>query len=181
MVDEPEALKSQRAVLEAVLPNRNLHPRPSYVNVSWNNLATLIPSLTAAGFDPGSKTVFVAEGLLPHLDQESVETLLSDISALASPGSVFAFDFLHEDVLEGRVCPSGYPNLAMAAANKGQPFLSGMRPLYSGTNNNNSGWELSCWKDEFLSVRGSHYMFQPFLCLQPWSGCSTAITCGSTP
>ena len=131
VVDEPETLRAQRAMLDEVLPNRNLHPRPAYVNVSWGNLATLIPALTAAGFDPGSRAVFVAEGLLPHLDQESVETLLSDISALASPGSTMAFDFLHEDVLEGRVTPAGYANLALAVANKGEPFLSGMRPVYS--------------------------------------------------
>ncbi|KFM28649.1 Putative S-adenosyl-L-methionine-dependent methyltransferase [Auxenochlorella protothecoides] len=130
-VDDVEAHQAKKQLLEAVLPNRNLHPRPAFVSVDWGNLATFIPALTGAGFNPGKRAVFVAEGLLCQLDPEAADTLLSDVSALSAPGSRLAFDFLHEDVLEGLVQPAGYASLAQSLANKGRPFLNGMRPVYS--------------------------------------------------
>jgi len=44
-------------------------------------------ALTAAGFDRGQPTVWIAEGLLVYLTAEAVETLLADLTALSAPGS----------------------------------------------------------------------------------------------
>jgi methyltransferase (TIGR00027 family) len=50
-------------------------------------------ALTAAGFDPGAPTMWVAEGLLPYLGQ-SQKLLLDTATALSASGSYLAFDYL---------------------------------------------------------------------------------------
>ena len=47
--------------------------------------------------------------------QHAVDKLIGDVAALAAPGSLFHFDFLHLDVLEGRTAAVGYDNTAEAS------------------------------------------------------------------
>lgn len=47
--------------------------------------------------------------------QAAVDQLFADVAALAAPGSLFHFDFLHLDVLEGRSAAVGYENTAKAS------------------------------------------------------------------
>lgn len=47
--------------------------------------------------------------------QGAVDKLIKDVAALATPGSLFHFDFLHLDVLEGRSAAVGYDNTAKAS------------------------------------------------------------------
>jgi methyltransferase (TIGR00027 family) len=114
-----------------------------YVGIDWNNPSALIPTITTQGFDPMVPSIFIVEGLLPHLRENHVDALLSDISALCAPGSRLIFDFLHADAFESLVLPSsrdktkgkdaqlseckppGFANLASACRNKGSPFMSG--------------------------------------------------------
>lgn len=49
-----------------------------------------------------------------HL-QHAVDKLIAGVAALAAPGSLFHFDFLHLDVLEGRTAAVGYDNTAKAS------------------------------------------------------------------
>ena len=44
-----------------------------------------------------------------------MDKLIADVAALAAPGSLFHFDFLHLDVLEGRTAAVGYDNTAKAS------------------------------------------------------------------
>ena len=44
-----------------------------------------------------------------------MDNLIADVAALAAPGSLFHFDFLHLDVLEGRAAAVGYDNTAKAS------------------------------------------------------------------
>lgn len=55
----------------------------------------LIPELTAAGFAPADRCCVVAEGVLPYLGPLEAAGLMSDVAALAAPGSRLLFDFLH--------------------------------------------------------------------------------------
>lgn len=146
-VDASLAERRKKALLDAVLPDVRLHPRPRFVPVDvGSNLKALIPALTAAGFDPSLKCLVVMEGVLPHLQPERVTALLSDLSALAAPGSRFCFDFIHTDALEAlhqrqakpRSCaeapkvPDGLAALAALAADKGKPLMSGLPRTASG-------------------------------------------------
>ena len=47
--------------------------------------------------------------------QAAVDQLFADVAALAAPGSLFHFDFLHLEVLEGRLAAVGYENTAKAS------------------------------------------------------------------
>jgi hypothetical protein len=49
--------------------------------------------------------------------QEAVEQLVANIAGLAAPASLFYFDFLHLDVLEGGTQAVGYANTAKASLN----------------------------------------------------------------
>ncbi len=50
--------------------------------------------LTAAGFDPGVPTGWLAEGLLPYLPGVDGDRLLSTVTLLSAPGSRVTFDHL---------------------------------------------------------------------------------------
>ena len=62
------------------------------------------------------KTVFTLEGLIYYLPPPAAAALLASARRLASPGSMLAFDFLHADVLEGRVRPPAFRVTAQVRA-----------------------------------------------------------------
>jgi len=51
-------------------------------------------ALAGAGFDPGAATAWLAEGMLPYLDQDARDRLLATITELSAPGSRVVFDYL---------------------------------------------------------------------------------------
>jgi O-methyltransferase involved in polyketide biosynthesis len=57
--------------------------------------------LTAAGFDPGKRTLFLWEGVIIYLEREAVEDTLRKIASTA-PGSAVAFDYFTTEALESR-------------------------------------------------------------------------------
>jgi methyltransferase (TIGR00027 family) len=57
--------------------------------------------LTAAGFDPGERTLFLWEGVTMYLDRAAVEDTLRKIASTAY-GSVVAFDYFTTETLESR-------------------------------------------------------------------------------
>lgn len=57
-------------------------------------------ALTAAGFDPGVRTGWLAEGLLPYLHRADVDRLLSTVTELSAPGSRAVFDHIEATATE---------------------------------------------------------------------------------
>ena len=45
-------------------------------------------------WDPGARSIFVAEGLLPYLNPDEVRNLFGEVAACSTPGSWFAFSHL---------------------------------------------------------------------------------------
>ena len=129
LLNELPALMKRHSTAEIPsLPSRPL----TLLSVDWNtNSAALVPSLTAAGFNPGSKTVVIMEGLFPHLETCQTEAVLADVAALCAPGSTLLWDFLHADAFEGKCVYVGYDALAAACLNKGAAFRSGHSPTLS--------------------------------------------------
>lgn len=125
------------APLASGIPNSGGLPllpveNPCWVTVDWDNHSSLIPALTAQGFDPEVKCVVIMEGLLPHLSPAQVDAVLADTAALCTAGSRVLMDFLHLDAFDGSdTMHVGYTSLAAACANKGAPFRSGQRPIMS--------------------------------------------------
>ncbi len=53
--------------------------------------------LRAAGFDPGTPTVWLVEGLLYYLTEEQADAVVRELSALSTPGSVLALEQVNTD------------------------------------------------------------------------------------
>ncbi|KAA2255350.1 SAM-dependent methyltransferase [Solihabitans fulvus] len=58
-----------------------------------------VPRLTAAGFDPGKPTLWIAEALLFFLTEDQASTLLRAMASVSAPGSQLALDILSEQLL----------------------------------------------------------------------------------
>jgi methyltransferase (TIGR00027 family) len=67
--------------------------------------------LSAAGFDPGERTLFLWEGVTMYLNREAVEDCLRKIASTAQ-GSVVAFDYFTTEALES---PAPYWRYGRAA------------------------------------------------------------------
>ena len=67
--------------------------------------------------------------LLTCCVQEAVEQVVANIAGLAAPTSLFYFDFLHLDVLEGRTQDVGYANTAKASLHGTRSFVSNISVL----------------------------------------------------
>jgi methyltransferase (TIGR00027 family) len=79
--------------------------------------------LTAAGFDPGERTLFLWEGVTMYLDRAAVEDTLRKIASTA-PGSVVAFDYFTTEALQSRSLYWRYGRAATKAA--GEPLKFGV-------------------------------------------------------
>ena len=66
--------------------------------------------------------------------QEAVEQLVANFAGLAAPASLFYFDFLHLDVLEGRTQAVGYANTAKASLHGINSYVSNMNIFVSQLN-----------------------------------------------
>ncbi|MGB6764661.1 class I SAM-dependent methyltransferase [Mycobacterium sp.] len=77
--------------------------------------------LTAAGFEPGKRTLFLWEGVIPYLDPEAVEDTLRKIASTAY-GSVVAFDYYTTEPLESRALFWRYTRATTNAAGETLKF-----------------------------------------------------------
>ena len=58
-----------------------------------------------------------------------MEQLVANIAGLAAPTSLFYFDFLHLDVLDGRTQAVGYANTAKASLHVVHSFVTNTKDL----------------------------------------------------
>jgi methyltransferase (TIGR00027 family) len=77
--------------------------------------------LTAAGFDPGERTLFLWEGVTMYLDRAAVEDTLRKIASTAN-GSAVAFDYFTTEALESRALYWRYGRAATKAAGETLKF-----------------------------------------------------------
>ena len=77
--------------------------------------------LTAAGFDPGERTLFLWEGVTMYLDREAVEDTLRKIASTAH-GSVVVFDYFTTEALESRALYWRYGRATTKAAGETLKF-----------------------------------------------------------
>jgi len=77
--------------------------------------------LTAAGFDPGERTLFLWEGVTMYLSREAVEDTLRKIASTAH-GSVVAFDYFTTESLTSRALYWRYGRATTKAAGETLKF-----------------------------------------------------------
>lgn len=86
-IDLPEMV----AFKESVLSQQQARPRCRRTVLSADLRNDWGAELTAAGFDPGARTVWLAEGLLVYLSSPEVAGVLTAVGALSAPGSRVCF------------------------------------------------------------------------------------------
>jgi methyltransferase (TIGR00027 family) len=86
-IDLPEMV----AFKEPVLAREQAQPRCRRTVLSADLRGDWGAELTAAGFDPDARTVWLAEGLFVYLSAEDVAGVLTAVGALSAPGSRLCF------------------------------------------------------------------------------------------
>jgi len=82
--------------------------------------------LKSASFDPGQKTLWIAEGLLMYFSEPAVRRLLEQIREISAPGSRAIFTFMERDA-KGRVRFRNQTRLVdWWLGRRGEPFLWGI-------------------------------------------------------
>jgi methyltransferase (TIGR00027 family) len=82
--------------------------------------------LTAHGFDPASPSLFVWYGVSFFLSGRAVAQTMRDVAALTAPGSVFVWDYLDPDVVQGTSPYRGAMSARAAVARRGEPYTFGL-------------------------------------------------------
>jgi methyltransferase (TIGR00027 family) len=85
-IDQPKVLEYKAATLaeHGVRPAADLHAVPMDLRFDWPG------ALTAAGFDQGVPTAWLAEGLLMYLPGDAQDLLFERVTSLSAPGSRIA-------------------------------------------------------------------------------------------
>lgn len=87
-IDQPQVVSYKTTTLESAgaAPTANRRTVPVDLRDDWAS------ALTAAGFDPGQPTAWLAEGLLPYLPAEAQDRLFEILTSLSAPGSQVAVE-----------------------------------------------------------------------------------------
>jgi methyltransferase (TIGR00027 family) len=82
-IDQPQVIHYKTTTLESAgaAPTADRRPVQADLRDDW------AAALTAAGFDPGQPTAWLAEGLLPYLPAEAQDRLFEILTGLSAPGS----------------------------------------------------------------------------------------------
>jgi len=104
-----------------------------------------VPALTAEGFDPEQPTVWVLEGLLMYLPQESVDDLLARLAEMSAPGSTIIAHNLTDHGLETTRAASGSRPFGPFSGDLSKLWISCL-PLDPKSALEAAGWtlQLSC-------------------------------------
>jgi len=84
---------------EAVLAGMNATPSSDRRVVRQDLAQPWVSALVSAGFDPGKKAAFLAEGLLFYLDESAVTSIFDALRGISAPGSWLGVDMMNPEVL----------------------------------------------------------------------------------
>ncbi len=87
-IDQPQVVSYKTTTLESAgaAPTADRRTVPIDLRDDW------AAALTAAGFDPGQPTAWLAEGLLPYLPADAQDRLFEILTSLSAPGSRVAVE-----------------------------------------------------------------------------------------
>lgn len=93
-VDMASVNREKRIIFEEVLQNPAPKCKLATIDLDFLGERSLQQELAEAGFAAEKPSLFVAEGLIMYLGPEGKFKLISDVSAVAAPGSVWVLQFL---------------------------------------------------------------------------------------
>jgi methyltransferase (TIGR00027 family) len=115
--------------------------RVTYVPVDFER-DRLDTALLAAGFDATRPAVFVWEGVTNYLTADAVDATLAVVRALAAPGSVLVFTYVHAGVIDGTVTFPEAERWVHNVQRAGEPWTFGLVPADVPEHLRTRGFEL---------------------------------------
>lgn len=94
-VDRPPILARKERILRAA----NAHPLCSRRAIGADLASSWWRAVAEAGFDAHLPTVWLLEGILFYLPNETIASLLQTVTSLSAPGSRLGFDIMNDLVL----------------------------------------------------------------------------------
>lgn len=122
-VDHPSTQKLKRAKLQTIFNPLPGHVR--FVPVDFEK-ERLPEKLSAAGYDPSRRTLFIWEGVCKYLTAEAVDALLAFVAGNSSKGSAIVFDYLFRSMIERRLNWPLADKMLAFQEKKGEPFIFGL-------------------------------------------------------
>ena len=124
-LDLPGSVRLKRIRLEKVLGAVPGHVTLVGIDFDWQALGAVLQD---AGFQGGSKTLFLWEGVTQYLTAEAVKGTLEFVSAV---GGAVAFTYVPQGIIDGSARPDWFESLLSFARRAGSPF-----PLWPGSQGN---------------------------------------------
>lgn len=121
-IDRPEIMTRKTGILQTVFPR--LPDRVAFIPLDMAQ-GDCWPSLLQAGWSPCEKTLFLLEGLVMYLPEDTVRSLLAGIAGHAAAGSAVLFDFLPRSLADGSSDAEGGQNIRDWTIRIGEPIRSG--------------------------------------------------------
>lgn len=122
-VDAGPTQHAKRAVIERA--GLTAHGDTRYVACDFER-DSLPKRLAQHGFEPDAPALVLWWGVSFFLTEDAVRKTMSDVAALAAPGSRFAFDYLDASVVEGTSTFRGAVRARAAVARRGEPYRFGL-------------------------------------------------------
>lgn len=122
-VDHPATQTLKLAKLREVLGNIPGHVEFVPVDLGRDDLAK---RLVEAGYDRGSRTLFIWEGVSYYLPAAVVDRTLAFIARHSAAGSAVLFDFFPRSVIDGTSRRKEAIALRKAVQDRGEPLLFGL-------------------------------------------------------
>jgi methyltransferase (TIGR00027 family) len=133
-VDHPDVQRLKRQRLAAAPPTPAI---PHFVPVDFES-TSLSAQLLASPFDVKRPAVFSWLNTLPYLTPAAIASTLSEIAAIAAPGSLLVCNYPCRDVPATDEQRAVLHNIRANVAKRGEPFQSRFTP------------------DEFVELLGNH-------------------------
>jgi methyltransferase (TIGR00027 family) len=101
-VDHPATQQAKVKKLTGILGPGDLPDYVTFVPIDFTR-DSLDVRLPECGYSDRLKTLFIWEGVTEYLDAPSVDDTLAFVSHHSAPGSAVVFDYMYQQVLDGRV------------------------------------------------------------------------------
>ena len=99
-VDHPATQRVKTTKVRRIFGELPAHV--TYVPVDFDT-QSLADRLTAAGYEPKHKTLFIWQGVTLYLTPEAVDGTLAFVAQQSGPGSAIIFDYMYPSLLDGTV------------------------------------------------------------------------------
>jgi methyltransferase (TIGR00027 family) len=138
---EVDAAPTQQAKREVIRRRGLARGAVRYVPCDFER-DTLPERLRESGFDPGARSLVAWWGVSFFLGEDAARNTVADVASLTAPGSLFLFDYLDPEVVDGTTAFRGARRARAAVARRGEPYRFGLGRDQAGQLLGSSGFDV---------------------------------------